>query len=209
MIDVSPRWVFSTELPQQQSAGHDIYKPSSNATKLQGYTWSISYGDGSSASGDVYTDTVSVGNVVAHNQAVEAAKRISRQFTQDQDNDGLLGLAFSSINTGKFTILDRLLGIAISNGSGSVKPKAQTTFFDTVKSQLDSPLFAVTLKHNAPGSYDFGYIDNKKYTGKITYTDVDSSQGFWGFTASGYGVGDGEVNSNPIKGIAGTSSRFV
>lgn len=97
----------------------------------------------------------------------------------------------------------------VLTASGSVRPRRQNTFFDTVKSQLDSPLFAVTLKHNAPGSYDFGYIDNKKYTGKITYTDVDSSQGFWGFTASGYGVGDGEVNSNPIKGIAGTSSRFV
>ena len=64
-----------------------------------------------------------------------------------------------------------------------VEPKAQTTFFDTVKSQLDAPLFAVTLKHQAPGSYDFGFIDHSKYTGDLTYADVDSSQGFWMFDA--------------------------
>jgi hypothetical protein len=34
----------------------------------------------------------------------------------------------------------------------TVSPKPQTTFFDTVKSDLDKPLFAVTLKHGAPGS---------------------------------------------------------
>lgn len=94
----------------------------------------------------------------------------------------------------------------VLTASGSVRPRRQNTFFDTVKSQLDAPLFAVTLKHNAPGSYDFGYIDDEKYTGNITYTDVDSSRGFWGFTASGYGVGDSGVNSESINGIVGKIS---
>jgi aspergillopepsin I len=43
-----------------------------------------------------------VGGVTAQSQAVEAASQISSQFVQDKDNDGLLGLAFSSINTGEF-----------------------------------------------------------------------------------------------------------
>ncbi|GAD93189.1 aspartic endopeptidase Pep1/aspergillopepsin F [Paecilomyces variotii No. 5] len=182
-------WVFSNQLSSSESSGHDVYKPSSNATKMSGYTWSISYGDGSSASGDVYKDSVTVGGVTAPSQAVEAALKVSSEFTQDKDNDGLLGLAFSSINT--------------------VKPKSQTTFFDTVKSELDAPLFAVTLKHNAPGSYDFGYIDNSKYTGKIAYTDVDNSQGFWGFTADGYTVGNGQASSDQINGIADTGTTLL
>lgn len=77
-----------------------MYKPAGNSTKLDGYTWKIQYGDGSGASGDVYKDTVAVGSITARGQAVESAKQISEQFVQNRNNDGLLGLAFSSINTG-------------------------------------------------------------------------------------------------------------
>lgn len=66
-------------------------------------------------------------------------------------------------------------------------------------------MFAASLKHNAPGSYDFGFIDNSKYTGSLEYTPVDSSKGFWMFTADGYGVGSSQPTSTPIQGIAGTS----
>lgn len=151
--------------------------------------------------GDVYKDTVTVGGVTAHGQAIEAAKQISQQFVMDKNNDGLLGLAFSSINTGKspepFPAIHMLMHI-------EVKPKAQSTFFDTVKSDLDSPVFAVTLKHHAAGSYDFGYIDKSKHTGSLTYTEVDNSDGYWMFTANGYGIGDGQTSSEPVRGIAGT-----
>lgn len=95
--------MFSTELPKSQQAGHELYNPAkSNTSKaLKGATWKISYGDGSGASGNVYTDTVNVGGTVVTGQAVELASTISAQFQQDENNDGLLGLAFSSINTGK------------------------------------------------------------------------------------------------------------
>lgn len=174
-------WVFSSELPASEQSGHTLYTPSSSASQIPGATWSISYGDGSSASGNVYTDTVDVGGVTATSQAVEAAETVSSEFVQNTANDGLLGLAFSSINT--------------------VQPTQQTTFFDTVKSQLDSPLFAVTLKHNAPGTFDFGYIDSSKYTGSLAYTPVDNSQGFWSFTADSYSIGG--TTGSSITGIAG------
>src|ERR1700716_1656115 len=94
-------WVFSSETPSSESKGHNIYQPSSSAKLLSGETWNISYGDGSGASGNVYSDTVIVGGVTASGQAVEAAEQVSSQFQQDTNNDGLLGLAFSSINTGE------------------------------------------------------------------------------------------------------------
>lgn len=99
-------WTFSSELPKSQQSGHEIYDPSKAKTskKLNGASWRISYGDGSGASGDVFTDVVNVGGVAVQGQAVEVAKKISAQFQQDEANDGLLGLAFSSINTGQSSL---------------------------------------------------------------------------------------------------------
>lgn len=69
-------------------------------------------------------------------------------------------------------------------------------------------MFAVTLKYQQPGSYDFGFIDASKHEGAITYTEVDSSQGFWGFTASGYSVG-GQSTSSSLKAIADTGTSLI
>ena len=149
----------------------------------------ITYGDQSSASGNVYTDTVSVGATSVTGQAVEAAKEISSQFQQDTDNDGLLGLAFSSINT--------------------VSPTPQKTFFDNAKSGLASPVFTADLKKGAPGTYDFGFIDASKHTGSIAYVSVDSSQGFWEFTGAGYAVGTASFKSLSIDGIMDTGTTLL
>ncbi|EME47325.1 hypothetical protein DOTSEDRAFT_69301 [Dothistroma septosporum NZE10] len=184
-------WVFSSLMPRSEQSGHSIYSPSSSAKKLSGYTWNITYGDGSGASGTVYADKVVVGGVTATSQAVEAATSVSAQFTQDSDNDGLLGLAFSSINT--------------------VEPRQQTTFFDTVKSSLSKKLFTCDLKAGAAGTYDFGYIDSSKYTGSIAYVPVSTSNGFWEFNAGGYSIGDDDSASGDSIGdaIADTGTTLL
>jgi len=181
-------WAFSTRTPSSQSSGHTLYNPSSGTLK-SGYTWKISYGDGSGAAGVVYSDKVQVGAVTATSQAVEAATSVSAQFTQDTNNDGLLGLAFSSINT--------------------VKPQQQTTFFDTVKPTLKQKLFTADLKAGQPGTYDFGYIDSSKYSGSITYVPVNTANGFWQFTAGGYGVGSGSVSGSIGSAIADTGTSLL
>lgn len=100
---IRDRWVFSSELSSTATAGHQIYNPSRSSTAqyLSGYTWRITYGDGSGASGDVYRDTVSVGGTTVEGQAVEVASQISAHFQRDVDNDGLLGLSFSQGNRGE------------------------------------------------------------------------------------------------------------
>lgn len=148
----SDLWVFSKSLPSSEQSGHNIYQ--NTGTRQSGETWSISYGDGSGASGVVYSDKVVIGGVTATSQAVEAATSISSEFQQDA-SDGLLGLAMQSINT--------------------CSPNECNTFMTTVGSSLKSDLFTATLKKGQAGSYDFGYIDSSKYTGSISYVDVDSS----------------------------------
>ncbi|KAK4964048.1 hypothetical protein LTR66_006240 [Elasticomyces elasticus] len=186
----SDLWVFSTLMPSTETTGHVLYNPNDGtSTKKDGYTWAISYGDGSGASGVVYSDKVVVGPVTATSQAVEAATSVSSSFTADTKNNGLLGLAFSSINT--------------------VRPVQQTTFFDTVKSTLAKPLFTATLKKGAPGSYDFGYIDSTKYTGSLTYVNVNTANGFWEFTATGYAIGSGSTVSSAYDSIADTGTTLL
>ncbi|KAI0124190.1 secreted aspartic proteinase precursor [Xylariales sp. AK1849] len=188
----SDLWVFSSETTSADVSGQSIYTPSDSSTSalVSGATWDITYGDSSSSSGTVYTDVVTVGGVSASSQAVEAAEQVSSSFTSDADSDGLLGLAFSSINT--------------------VSPTAQNTFFDNVKSDLDSPLWTVDLKHSEPGTYNFGWIDDTLYTGSIAYTDVDSTEGYWTFTADSYSVGTSTGSgSTTLTGIADTGTTLA
>lgn len=156
---------------------------------MSGATWSIQYGDGSGAAGVVYADKVVVGSVTATSQAVEAATSVSSSFTDSTNSDGLMGLAFSNINT--------------------VRPTSQTTFFDTVKSTLKQSLFTVDLKKGGPGTYDFGFIDSSKYTGDITYVNANSASGFWQFTPSGYAIGTGALVSTSWTAIADTGTSLL
>ena len=156
---------------------------------MNGDNWSISYGDGSTASGNVYADTVKVGATTVTSQAVELAETISAQFQADSNNDGLLGLAFDQLNT--------------------VNPDKQKTFFSNAKASLAAPLFTANLKKGAPGTYDFGFIDNSKYTGSITYVPVKTTNGFWEFTGNGYAVGNKAFVSTSIDAIADTGTTLL
>lgn len=94
----SDLWVFSSDTPTSQVSGQKIYTPGQSSTSkaLDGASWKITYGDGSGASGIVYTDVVTVGGVSVPNQAVEAATTVAGSFSQDAASSGLLGLAMDS-----------------------------------------------------------------------------------------------------------------
>ena len=65
------------------------------------------------------------------------------------------------------------------------------------------------LKKGVPGTYDFGFIDDSKHTGPITYTKVNNGRGFWEFTGTGYGVGTGKFQSTSIDAIADTGTTLI
>ncbi|KAJ4349263.1 hypothetical protein N0V95_004754 [Ascochyta clinopodiicola] len=176
----SDLWVWSTELPKStlnkaNPANQQVaFDPSKSSTfkKLKGETWKIQYGDSSSASGDVGTDVLNLGGLKVENQAVELAKVLSQQF-EEGNGSGLLGLAFSSINT--------------------VSPDPQKTPVDNIIAQKSAKeqLFTAYLgswrdtdeADKGESFYTFGYIDQDVVTAAGAdgpkYADVDNSQGFW------------------------------
>lgn len=189
----SDLWVFSTETASADVNGQKTYDPSTStsAKKLSGASWSISYGDGSTSKGDVYMDTVTIGNVTVSGQAVESATEVSSSFTSDASSSGLVGLAMSSLNT--------------------VTPTQQKTFFDNAKAQLASPVFSADLQHDAAGTYTFGAIDSSKFTGTMYYANLynttESLSGYWTFQSTGYTVGDGTTTTSTAASTSSSSTN--
>ncbi|KAF2211713.1 hypothetical protein CERZMDRAFT_26463, partial [Cercospora zeae-maydis SCOH1-5] len=164
----SDLWVWSTLLPDSvktrgQQTGHTIFDPTKSSS---GMSWQIQYGDGSTANGVVGTDNVTIGGLCVERQHVELAKNLAQSFEQSE-GDGLLGLAFGTINT--------------------VKPQPVHTPVENMIAQADVPkdselftCYLTSTKDSEPDCYTFGYIDSDLVKGRpIYYTAIDSSHGFW------------------------------
>ncbi|KAI1164397.1 acid protease [Nemania serpens] len=189
----SDLWVFNTQLSSAATQGHALYDPTSSATfkLIQNAQFQIQYGDGSGAEGIVGTDVVNIGGAQVKAQAVELATAVTQSFVDDIATDGLLGLAFSAINT--------------------VQPQPQKTFFDNVKSSLALPLFTADLRAGANGAYEFGRIDTTKFKGDLTFVNINSSQGFWQFTSDKFAVDGGKAKTSVAgnQAIADTGTTLL
>lgn len=92
------RWVFSSELSESVLGEHDFYTPDPESQKLEDEVWRVEYGDGTTASGDVYIDSVVVGDITSPEQAVGAASKVSDELIDDENNDGIMGISFTSLS---------------------------------------------------------------------------------------------------------------
>ncbi|KAF8593697.1 acid protease [Ceratobasidium sp. AG-I] len=154
-------WVPSSSCTSSGCSPHKKYTASSSSTSTKKTgTFSISYGDGSTASGPIYTDTVTVAGLSATSQYFSPVTSESSSFSSDPE-DGILGLAFSSIS-------------AIG----------QPTLIETLYSQgkISSPTFAFRLATSGSELY-LGGVDTAKYTGTITYAAL-TSKTYWLTTGS-------------------------
>ncbi|GAA5909327.1 uncharacterized protein JCM6883_005843 [Sporobolomyces salmoneus] len=106
----SDLWVPSTKCTSAACAPHEKYDPSKSSTakSVPDRKLSITYGDGSSTQGVVYTDTVTIGGMSINSQMFGVANALTSDFATDP-YDGLMGMAFSSISTmGATTVFESL-----------------------------------------------------------------------------------------------------
>jgi hypothetical protein len=184
-------WVFSTQLPALAQAGHQCYNPLLSPTfrGMPGASFAITYGDGSSASGNLGTDVVDVGGAMVANQAVEMATAVSPAFVKDTHLNGLLGLAFSQLS--------------------SVKPVKPKTFFENVMPSLARPLFTADLRKDSTGAYEFGRIDASKYRGRLSWIPANTAKGFWQVSSKSFTVGGTRTKLPVAQAIVDTGTTLM
>ncbi|KAK6336989.1 hypothetical protein TWF718_009776 [Orbilia javanica] len=197
-------WVWSTNLPKktlQDNPGKAVYDPkkSSSFQTKDGATWNISYGDGSTAGGTVGTDVLTLGGLTIEAQAIELANNLSQSFIEGEGS-GLLGLAFSNINTCRpdpvLTPVDMLIQQANI-------PKDSEIFTCKLGSWRD---INDELDHGG-SFYTFGFIHQPTLdfcgvlAANIFYTKINSSGGFWQFSSTSITV-NGKVSKRPRSNVS-------
>ncbi|KAF9955292.1 hypothetical protein BGZ72_003851 [Mortierella alpina] len=162
----------------------------SSSFNEDGRKWSISYGDGSTASGILGSDLVNIGGISVQ-QTIGLATQESSQFGSSA-SDGLFGLGFDTIESvsGVKTFLDS----AIAAGA------------------LGQPLVSVFLPSvrrngGTGGEYLFGGIDASKFTGDLTYVPV-TKEGYWQIAIDGISAGGQDLGLSS-EGIVDTGTTLI
>jgi len=153
----SDLWVPSSSCSSSVCSSKTQYTSSASSTSAQqSGTFSIQYGDGSTVSGPVYTDTVTVAGVKVTGQTFSAVTTLSDSFSNDPI-DGILGLGLSGLSN---LNADPFFVSAFKQGAVS-----QNEF---------------SFKLASSGSSLFlGGADSSAFTGTSEFHALSSNNGFW------------------------------
>ena len=168
-------------------AKHHKYDPSSSSTskKLSSGGFNIVYGDGSTTSGDIYTDTVTVGGVTGIDVPIGVASHVGDSFANDPQ-DGLVGLAFQSISTmGQKPFIQSLLS----------------------QNQVKNGQFSFALSQNGGSELFLGGANKDKYVGSFEWHDV-TSESYWVLQGTA-NIGGKQVVQKPFNAIIDTGTTVV
>ena len=156
---------------------------------MEGSTFNVTYGDGSFASGPVGVDTVDIGGSTVDQQAIGIPDVVADSFVTDSASNGLVGLAFSQLNT--------------------IEPQQQKTFFANVIADLSQPVFTAQLKGGEVGAYEFGRIDTTAFAGDLATAPVDSSRGFWEVDSAAAAVNGQNIDIPNGRAIVDTGTSLM
>ncbi|KAI1795524.1 acid protease [Ganoderma leucocontextum] len=158
----SDLWVPSASCSSSTcKAKHRFSTSKSSSARKQSGSFSIHYGDGSTVSGPVYTDIVTVAGVSAYSQAFSPVTTLSSSFSSDPI-DGILGLAFPAISN---LHVDPFFNNAYVHGA------------------VNEGVFGFKLASSGSELF-LGGTNDQLYSGSLEYHNVDTSTGFWQITGA-------------------------
>ncbi|OGM46889.1 aspartic endopeptidase (AP1) [Aspergillus bombycis] len=198
-------WVRSSELSSDTlphgEEESDAFDPEKSSTfkDIEDSPWKVSYVDGSSVSGSIGTEDITIGGVAFKTQPVQLAKTMSSMFTQFSA-DGVLGLAFGHINHPQQDI--KALAERLSTGDDLEQSAKLFTakFGSWGDSDVKKPF------------YTFGSIDEDavRYCGHdVHHTPIDNSQGYWMLESPSTTVGENAINRSENKAIVDTDAALT
>ncbi|KAI9437838.1 acid protease [Lactarius psammicola] len=158
-------------------SGHTLYNPAKSSTSSDArQSFQLQYGDGSTVSGEQFTDTVTLAGFKATRQRLGAATVYSTGFQSDQfPADGLLGMGYQSISSYRASPVFQSL---VSQG------------------QVSTPAFSFYFAESGSELY-IGGTNQNLFKGSFTYMPV-TTQGYWQGSFDGI-----SVNGKTVVGRAG------
>ena len=134
-----------------------------------------------SVSGPVGQDTIEVGGLQVTQQAFGIPTQQNASVPGDSLFSGVFGLSFSSIS--------------------QARPGPPKTFLENAAASLAKPVFSAFLPLGATASFLFGASDTSKFSGSLAFMPVDSSNGLWQTTFTGFFVGNSTISPSKEASI--------
>ncbi|BGP29181.1 hypothetical protein JCM10296v2_000919 [Rhodotorula toruloides] len=184
-------WMPSSQCTSSACSGKHKYdaSASSSSVPVTSKTFSVSYGDGSSSSGPVYQDTVTVAGLVGTGQTFGAATTLSTSFASDPE-DGLAGLAFPSI-------------------SDLQSPTLFQTLWNEGKVSANQFSFRLSSGNAAPSELYFGGMNPAHYVAGTTQWASVTSQSYWVVTGATAVNGKAVSAVNNFNAIIDTGTTLI
>lgn len=170
-------WMFSTDCVGCSSS-HNFYRPSLSTTFKNTTTpFSLAYGDGSTTSGLLGFDTVTIAGAPIQAQSIDVAHHISASL-QSNAMDGILGLGFPNL-------------MSVQNQAGVTTPLTAMANQKLIASSI-AGLQYVKSNHwsytGGGGAWTFGGIDNSVISGSLNTVPLTQAQ-YWMISAQAVSIG--------------------
>ncbi|KAG2139040.1 aspartic peptidase domain-containing protein [Suillus clintonianus] len=152
-----------------QCSGHTLFNPNSSSSAVAlGKSFQLSFGDKSTAEGQQYNDTVSIGGLTATAQTLGVASNTSG-FLKEKF-DGLMGMSFPSLS---HFPAEPVFNTLVSQGA------------------VSESVFAFKLASSG-SELHLGGVNSALYKGSFTYAPV-TKQAFWQIDGDGIWINGNQI----------------
>ncbi|KAL1960243.1 hypothetical protein VTO42DRAFT_8786 [Malbranchea cinnamomea] len=182
-------WVMSTNCTTKACLAHNTFGPEDSTTlTVTENEWSVTYGTGH-VEGVIVKDSMSFADF---NLTLEfgSATKVSDDFLH-YPMDGILGLGFTNSQKGVPTVMQVMMNNKL----------------------LDKNILGISLQRNSDGARDgqitLGAIDETKFTGDITYTDIVPGANRWEIPIDDALIGGKPAQFEGKTAIIDTGTSFM